>query len=439
MVTIMLVVFYFDNALDLGMGAALVYEQEEGVTDRVQVAFSANVVLGFILAAIAFVTAPVITSYFHLNSSTVDYTMLFRCMAIVIVLSSLSTVPWSLFQRNMQFQRQAVVEVSRDLSRFVVTLGLALAGYGAWSVMIGLFACYGVQWVLTWIVLPFRPTFKWDTTTVKQLFAYAWRVAGNRVLGLLALNGDYFIVGNRKSSQYPLYYQAFRLPEFIMGAQLNGLSAVLFPMYSRIRSKGNDALCDAMYKALRIVALFSIPVGVGLALIARDAFTVFYGTQNDVGIRTMEVISLAGAVTGIGFATGDLLMATNRPGVLLRINAVMVPVMLVAMWFVAPQGIVFVAFVHLFIQIVFVSIRQGIVDHIIGASTVTVLASLVPGIVVALCITAAALPVRLVTGESFASLVEITAAGVGGGLIGAGVYAPARKELLGLVSTLRGR
>ncbi len=439
MVTIMLVVFYFDNALDLGMGAALVYEQEEGVTDRVQVAFSANVLLGFGLAAIAFVAAPWITAYFHLNTSSTNYTAVFRCMAIVIVLSSLSTVPWSLFQRNMQFQRQALVEVCRDLSRFFVTLGLALAGYGAWSVMIGLFACYAVQWVLTWIVLPFWPTLKWDTKAVKQLFAYAWRVAGNRVLGLLALNGDYFVVGNRKPSQYSLYYQAFRLPEFTMGAQLNGLSAVLFPMYSRIRSQGNQALCEAMYKALRIVALFSVPVGVGLALIARDSFTVFYGNNSQVGIQTMEIISIAGAVTGIGFATGDLLMATNRPGVLLRINAVMVPVMLIAMWFVAPQGVIWVACVHLVIQVVFVSIRQGIVDHLIGARTATVLASLVPGLVVAAFIVAAALPVRLLTEESFASLVEITAAGVAGALVALVVYRPARAEVLGLINTIRGR
>ena len=54
MVTLMLITFYFDNALDLGMGAALVYEQEEGVSERVQVAFSANVLLGVVLAAVAF-------------------------------------------------------------------------------------------------------------------------------------------------------------------------------------------------------------------------------------------------------------------------------------------------------------------------------------------------------------------------------------------------
>ena len=40
---------------------------------------------------------------------------------------------------------RAVVEVSRDLSRFAVTIVLALAGFGAWSVMIGLLAAVTLQ------------------------------------------------------------------------------------------------------------------------------------------------------------------------------------------------------------------------------------------------------------------------------------------------------
>ena len=35
MVTLMVLTYYLDNALDMGLGAALVYEQEEGITRRV--------------------------------------------------------------------------------------------------------------------------------------------------------------------------------------------------------------------------------------------------------------------------------------------------------------------------------------------------------------------------------------------------------------------
>ena len=113
--------------------------------------------------------------------------------------------------------------------------------------------------------------------------------------------------------------------------------------------------------------------------------------------------------------------------------------MLVTMWFVAPSGIAWVAAVHLVVQVVFVLLRQVIVDGIIGAKGTVALSCLVPGTVVAACVTAAALPVRLSTQEGFLSLVAVTVAGIVGGLVALAVFPPARRELMGLFAKLRGR
>jgi PST family polysaccharide transporter len=437
MVTLMVVTYYFDNALDLGMGAALIYEQETGITRRVQVAFTATIGVTAVLATVAFFIAPVIASYFKLPG----YESVFRCLAIVVVLSGCTSIPWSLFVRSMDFRSRAVVEVVRDVTRFVLTIGLALAGFGAWAVMIGLIGASAAWMVLTWAFMRFRPTLTWDLAIAKELFSYAWRMAGSRLLGVLSLNGDYVVVGNRRPDQYPQYYQAFRLPEFVLGAQLNAMSAVLFPMYSRIRSEGKMPMRDAMYKALRLVALFSLPVGVGLALVARDAIAIMYGldgTTAAIATQTMEVLSIAGCFAGLGFATGDLLFAIGRPGVMARINAVMVPVMLVGMWFVAPHGIVWVATVHLVVAAVFTLVRQLVANHIVEARLRSALASLVPGLVVTVCVLALALPVRLSTSVGFGSLVMIVAAGALGGLLGLAVSSGARDEAKDLLVKLRG-
>ena len=434
MVTLMIVSFYFDNALDLGMGAALVYEQETGITERVHVAFTANVGVTVVLSAVAFFMAPLIASFYHLQ----DYTAVFRCFAVVVLLSGLTTIPWALFMRNMNFRSRAAVEVSRDMTRFVVTLGLVAGGFGAWAVMIGMIAGYSVWMVMTWLFIKFRPALRWNLEIVKELFAYAWRMAGTRLLGVLALNGDYIIVGNQRRDQYPIYYQAFRLPEFVLGAQLNAMSAVLFPMYARIRAEGKVAMRDALYKALRLVGLFSIPVGVGLALVARDGILLMYGSSSTVAIRTMEILSVTGCVVGLGYATGDLLFAIGRPGVMARINGVMVPVMLGAMWIVARHGVIWVATVHLVTAVVFTLIRQLVVNRIVEAQARSVLASLVPGVIVSLSVLALALPVRLSTQPGFASMVLIVLAGGAGGLIGVGISRSARHEFLDVVAKVRG-
>ena len=434
MVTLMVVTFYFDNALDLGMGAALVYEQEKGITHRVQVAFTTTIGITAVLATVAFLGAPFIGSHFSLPG----YTTIFRLLAVVVVLSGCAAIPWSLFMRSMDFKRRAIVEVVRDLTRFVLTLGLAFAGFGPWSVIIGLIAGYFMWATMTWYFLHFRPTLAWDRSIAGELFSFAWRMAGTRFLGVLSLNGDYVIVGNRRPDQYPLYYQAFRLPEFVMGAQLNAMSAVLFPMYARIRSEGRVAMADALYRAMRFVALFSIPVGLGLALVARDAILLMYGEAADVTVMTMQVLSLTGCVVGLGFATGDLLFAIGRPGVMVRINIVMVPVMLVAMWFVAGEGIVWVAVVHLVVATVFTFVRQVVVNRIVGAKMVQVAGTLVPGLIVGACVTAFALPVRLWTTTGFVPMLAIVAAGSLGGLLGLALSPSAREQIAELVAKVRG-
>lgn len=437
MVTLMVVTYYFDNALDMGMGAALVYEQETGITRRVQVAFTATLGMTVVLASVAFLGAPLIASWFDLEG----YDNLFRCLAIVVVLSGCAAIPWSLFVRSMDFKNRAVVEVVRDTTRFVLTIGLTLAGFGAWGVMIGLIGGYFTWTTLTWLFMRFRPTLTWDLKIAKELFSYAWRMAGSRLLGVLSLNGDYVVVGNRRPDQYPQYYQAFRLPEFVLGAQLNAMSAVLFPMYARIRTEGRMPMREALYKALRMVALFSLPVGIGLALVARDAIGLMYGLDGEsakIATQTMEVLSIAGCFAGLGFATGDLLFAIGRPGVMVRINAVMVPVMLTGMWIVAPHGIVWVAVVHLVVAAVFTTVRQLVVNHIVEADLAPVLAAIVPGLIVSMCILVCALPVRLSTDEGFVSMVLIMLAGAVGGVIGMGVSRSARAEALDVIAKLRG-
>ena len=434
MVALTVVMLYADTTLDLGMGASLIYEQETGRSRRVNVAFTANVALALVLAVAAVGLAPVLGAVFNLA----DYVGVFMIMGPIIVISGLNTVPWALLNRDLSFRPRAVSELLRDGTRLVLTLILVLHyDLGIWGVVWGFVASRTVWTVVTWIATRYKPILAWERSIVKELFAYAWRMAGNRFLGLLALNGDYFVVGNRTSS-LDLYYQAFRLPEIVMGGQLNAMSAVLFPMYSRIRTEGPDALRSAMYRALRIVGLFSIPVGIGLALVARDVITVMFGTGDSAAVPTMELISLTGCVTGLGFATGDLLYAINRPGLLMRINLVMVPTMLATMWFVAPHGIEWVAFTHLCIQAVFVTIRQVVVNGLVGASMMKVVLSCGPGMVVATGVLVFALPVRLLTDAGALSGLLVTLAGSVGAALALAVSPPARTELMELVAKVRG-
>jgi hypothetical protein len=123
---------------------------------------------------------------------------------------------------------------------------------------------------------------------------------------------------------------------------------------------------------------------------------------------------------------------------MVRINGVMVPVMLVSMWLVASEGIVWVATVHLVVAAVFTLVRQLIVNRIVDADGRQVLASMGPALLVAATMLAFALPVRLLSSPGVVSMIGIVAAGVLGGGVGLALSRSARAEVQDLVAKLRG-
>ena len=74
----------------------------------------------------------------------------------------------------------------------------------------------------------------------------------------------------------------------------------------------------------------------------------------------------------------------------------------------------------------------------VQAKGTAVLASLGPGVILTACVAAFALPVRLLTGPGFGSMLLIVLAGAVGGLVGLGISRAARAELIDLVSKVRG-
>ena len=231
-------------------------------------------------------------------------------------MSALTTVPWSLFMRNMDFRRRAGgggVPGPEPLRRHHRTGPGRLRGLGGHGRPAGgLRRAAGPD--LVWRCASGRHSAGTPRSSSScSPTPGAWPATGCSASWPSTATTSWSATGATTSTRLLPGLPAAGVRAWAPSS--TRISAVLFPMYSRIRSEGREALREAMYRALRLVALFSIPVGVGLALVARDAFTVFYGTESDVGIRTMEVhLDRPAPSTGLGFATGDLLMAINRPG-----------------------------------------------------------------------------------------------------------------------------
>ena len=97
----------------IGLKATVVFEQEEGVTRRVQTAFTLNLVIGVLLTALALLVAPAIAGFFQVP----EHVDLFRLGAANILIIGLGNIQDSLLLRELEFRRRIVPEFLRALAR----------------------------------------------------------------------------------------------------------------------------------------------------------------------------------------------------------------------------------------------------------------------------------------------------------------------------------
>ncbi len=431
----MAIVTLLELGLDLGLGASLIYDQEAAITRRVQTVFTVNMAVSVALAALGVLAAPAVARLL----SSPEQTSLYRALFLYLIVRGMNQVPDAILKRDLRFRRRAGIDAARVGVRVILALALAAGGAGAWSIVASLLVGELIVVPLSWHAVRFWPTFQLDRAAGRQLLDFGLLVLLLKVVDALALDSDYLVVGARLGptalGQYTISY---RLPELLLINFYWIFSTVAFPTYVRYRHQGNAALATVMLRALRLIALVSLPAGIGLAVVARDAVLVLFGPRWAPAAAPMALIALTTGLMSIGYASGDIYAATGRPATLLWLNVPFTGVLIVAMIGAAPAGITAVAAVHLALAALYAPARLLLANRRVGASLRSELVALWPGTVAGLGILAVAGPVRFLLPPGGIALTATVIAGVLGAAAATWLWArETMTEAAGLLRNVR--
>jgi PST family polysaccharide transporter len=408
------VLFWMDVLLDMGMGAAIIRDQEKGQTERVGIAFSVNTIVAVVVSLGLFFAAPLIAGFFRVS----DRVELFQMLAILALVRGLGQVPNSMLERDMAFGKGAALGVTRSVLRFAIAFFMLAHGAGAAAMAVSVVIAETASTLLAAYFARFRPRFRWSSTEAFEMLRFGVTIFGSRLSGMLWLNGDYLVIGSRLSNaQYGDYFTAFRLPELLLGSVYNMFSTVAFPTYSAARTRGPEKLREAYLQALKLLCLFGFPVGVGMSLVARDFITVVFPTHTGA-IPPMELLSIAGMWVAVGYASGDLYNAINKPRLGLYFNLMGTPILIGGFLLVVHRGIAAIALVHLCVIVPYSFFRMEVANRLIDTTWAQHFRALLPAMVTTAGVVVFALPLRLTLAPSLGSLVAIVVCGALGGLLG---------------------
>lgn len=138
---------------ELGFGAALIYKKDDSDHTATNTAFVLLPIVASVFFVLAYLSAPYVAMFFD----NVAVEPIVRVLALTFIISSFGTVPPMLLEKELEFKKKVLPETVPVAGYACVTIGLALHGYGAWSMVYGQITSAVLRAVSDW-----RPTFKFD-------------------------------------------------------------------------------------------------------------------------------------------------------------------------------------------------------------------------------------------------------------------------------------
>jgi lipopolysaccharide exporter len=219
------------------------------------------------------------------------------CLAVPAV--AFQTPTW-VYYRAMHYARQRTIQAVDPVVGFVVTVVLAVAGLGYWSLVIGVVvgACAGA--VVAVIASPYRLALRYDPGTLRSYASFSWPLilasastlviaqstllVGEKALGLAAVGA---ITLASSVSDY-----TNRVDQIV--------TQTLYPAICAVRDR-RDALFESFVKSNRLALMWGMPFGIGLALFAPDLVQFGLGRRWEPAVTLLQVFGLLAAVNHVAF------------------------------------------------------------------------------------------------------------------------------------------
>jgi len=300
-----------------GFQQALIQKKED-IKSYLNSAWTVLILRGFILFALLFLIAPYAAIFFKAPQAK----SIIQIIGFSVLLQAFTNIGVVYFQKELEFNKQFIYQLSGTLADFVVAVSAALILRSVWALVLGLLAGNAVRCFVSYLVHPYRPHLSSDLGKAKELFGFGKWILGSSILVFLITQGDDIFVGKLLGTTALGFYQmAYRISNMPATEITHVISQVTFPAYSKLQDN-IPKLREAYLKVLQVTAFLSFPIAGLIFVLAPDFTRIFLGEKWMPMVPAMQVLVLWGVIRSIGVHHGSVLQAVGKPDILTKLNII---------------------------------------------------------------------------------------------------------------------
>lgn len=310
---------------EMGLGATVIQARilNDEILRRI---YGAAVLLNVAAAAVVVASAPLIAWFFE----EPRLTLIVSALSINLLIAIATFVPNAVTYRAMRFKLITSLDLSSSLAGHLLTLMLALMGWGVWALVIGHFGgsvlrAIGLLAVTrAWV----RPSF--DFRGMRSQLSFGGTLALSRLLWYVFSQVDVAIAGKFLGKQaLGVYFIAMHLATLPIQRIMGVVNQVAFPAIARMQEE-RDRLPARLGKATRLLAYAAFSTLWGIGAVAPEIVTGLLGKQWLNAVVPLQLVSIVLPLRMLDGLISAAVSAVGRADVDLRNNLTSVIVLPIA-------------------------------------------------------------------------------------------------------------
>ena len=279
----------------VGIDEAFVQQDESDQEREFQLAFTLELALAAVFALLIAASAPLLAAVYD-EPRLLPLTLALAYLPIAFALQA----PLWIFFRRMDFLRQRSLQAVVPIVTFVVTVPLAAAGVGVWSIVIGAVAGNLASVALAVRLSPYRLGIRFDRAATRRYVQFSWPVLVVTAGGLIVAQGQilaFKLDGGLTAAGFLAL--AVGLTRYADRAD-QVISPTVFPAVCAVRDRVST-LEELFTAAVRAAAIWSLAFGALLVLFADDVVGHLLGDEWSGAVVLLQGLGVASALYSFGY------------------------------------------------------------------------------------------------------------------------------------------
>lgn len=320
--------------INSGMGSALIQRENIKNIDYSTI-FVFNLVVSVLIYILIFVSAPLI-AYFYGSPQLIDLT---RVLGITLIINAFGIVQRSHLQKQIDIKSLAKVNIFSLIVSGTMAIFFAYQGYGVWALVIQAILNSILSAFLLYYFSSLKISFKFSWSSFNSLFKYSSNLLLAGLFAQLLQQVNSLVIGKTyTASQLGFYSQAKKLADSSSGTLSSILNVVTFPLFALVQND-KERMVGIFRRMIGLSAFITLPIMILVALLSNQIVQLILGNKWSSAGPILMWLALARTTVPLSTINLNILKATGRSDLFLKVDLIKAPIIILALIITAPISI----------------------------------------------------------------------------------------------------